>query len=76
MPIPEKKMMTNKGYQYTELPSQLNGNSFACWITKNEGGALQVNIGQVKQVVRIVAFAFYKKPTAMIRLLLRLGEGQ
>jgi len=62
--------------QMTELPKVLNGNSLAVWVTKNEAGAEQISIAQVKRVIRVLSWAMFERPTAMIRLLLRLGEGK
>lgn len=57
-----------------KLPEKLNGNSLAKYVAIQEGGKHQMPIGQVKEVIKIIAVAFVQRPFEMIALMKRLGS--
>jgi len=57
-----------------KIPDNLNGNTLAQFVAKEEGGKVSLGIGQIKEVIKILAKVAAKKPVDFLNLMYRLGK--
>lgn len=57
-----------------KLPVKLNGNTLAEYVAQEEKGKQELSIGQIKEVIKIIARVTFKRPVEMLNLLVRLGK--
>ncbi len=56
------------------IPEKLDGNTLAEYVCAQEGGAKELDIAQVKEVIGIISDVAAKRPVELISLLERLGK--